>query len=201
MIPTPYRFEAGLSDDEFKKVGQFAFRWSHIDHTIGNCLRRILDMDPKQATILIFPLSLDLRMARIEQAYKLLSRLRPVSPESKALFDELKPLIKAMQFLRNSILHGIVVDLGGDEEPIIHLRSKDRTLTKAQLFSCEDLINYTAHVVIAFRLSLGEKDDDRGRSYALPDRPPIPDFLPAECRSFPQEDKVTRQSPPRSSRA
>ena len=102
-------------------------------------------------------------------------------------FLELKPLIKAMQFLRNTVLHGIVVSLGEGNDAFFHLRSKGRNLTREELFSCEDVINYTAHVALAFRLSLGQKDE--ASTYALPGRPPIPDFLPTECRAFPQADK------------
>jgi len=164
MITTPYGFEGKLSGEEFRKIGQFALRWSHMDHTIGNCLRRLLEMSPAQATVLIFPLSLDLRMARIGAVIK----TNPLTEYRQAVFDELKPAIKAMQFLRTSAVHGIVIDLGGDEEPYFHLRSKERKITKDQLFGCEQLINYAAHVTIAFRLSLGDDHDPEGRTYALP---------------------------------
>jgi hypothetical protein len=197
MIPTPYLFESNMSDEEFQKIGQFAVRWSHIEHTIGNCLRRLLELSPKHATVVIFPLSLDMRMARIDH----LSKLQPLAKEQQELFDELRPLIKAMQFLRNTALHGIIVDLGGDREPFFHLRSKDRVLTKEQLFGCEDIVNYTAHIAQAFRVSLGEKDVDRGRIGPLPDRPPIPDFLPNECRAFPKANKAEQQAQPKPSPA
>jgi hypothetical protein len=141
MIPTPYRFEANLSDDEFKKLGQFAPQWSRIDHTIGNCLRRLLDMTPKHASVIVFPLSMDHRMARIGQ----LSKLAPFTEYRQSLFDELKPIIKAMQFLRTT----------------------RRTLI--------------------------------GTTYTLADRPPIPDFLPNECRALPKEDNARLRSPPKSS--
>ena len=177
MIPTPYRFEANFSPQEFQKLGQFASRWAHIEHTIGNCLRRVLNMSQEHAAIIIFPLSLELRMQRVGEAIK----QSPLSPESTALYEELKPLVKAMQYLRNTVLHGIVVGDEGEEQ-VFHLRSKDRNLAKAQLFGCENLINYAAHVVLAFRLSLGEKEGPRAQHYALPDRPPIPDFLPDDCR-------------------
>jgi hypothetical protein len=202
MIHTPYKFEAKLSAEEFQQVGRFAMRWSHMDHTIGNCLRRVLELTPEQANILIFPLSMDLRMARIEQVAK----VKPFDPMPQALFAELKPLVKAMQFLRTSALHGIVVDVGDAEEPYFELRSKGRKLTKDQLFGCEDIINYTAHVATAFRFSLGEKQSTWSEgwgphTYALPDRPPIPNFLPSECRAFPMEDRVMREAPPKSSPA
>ena len=188
MIATPYRFEANLTETDYQKIGQFALRWSTIEHTIGNCLRRLIDLDPKQASVIVFPLSLDLRMQRIE----LLSKIAPFTDEQAKLFGELKPLIRAMQYLRTTALHGIVIDLGGDHEPYFELRSKgSRKLTKAQLFSCEELINYTAHVVSAFRVTLGEKDASWGpSSLSLPERPPIPEFLPDDCRAFPKANTV-----------
>lgn len=67
MIKTPYSFEAELSDQEFQKIGQFACRWAVIEYQVGNCLRRLLDLTPKQATSLVFPMALDVRMQRIEK--------------------------------------------------------------------------------------------------------------------------------------
>jgi hypothetical protein len=195
MIATPYMFEARLSAEEFQRIGQFACRWALIEHTIGNCLRRLLDLEPKPARVMIFPLSLDLRMTRIGELIK----DNPLNDFQMMLFQELKPLIRAMQYLRTSTLHGIVVDLGGDAEPYFHLRSKNRDVTKQQLFGCEDLINYTAHVTLAFRLTLGEKHDPWARTYALPDRPPIPEFLPDDCRAFPKGSRAAPESPPESS--
>lgn len=188
MIATPFGFEPKLSNQEFEKLGRFACRWSHIEHIIGNCLRRLLNFDPKQATAMIFPLSLDIRMSRIGELVK----LKPLSPEQMVLFEELKPLIRAIQYLRNTVLHGIVIDLSEDDDIFFQLRSRNRNITKAELFSCEDLINYAAHVCLSFRHTMGEKDDDpRGSNYALPDRPPIPSFLPDDCRAFPKENRAT----------
>jgi hypothetical protein len=187
MIRTPYSFEANFSSEEFETFGKFAVRWSHIEHTIANCLRVLLRFDPKQASVMIYPLSLDTRMSRITEHIK----LRPLEANQLTLFEELKPLIRAMQYLRNTVFHGTLVDLFSADEPFWHLRSKDRTITKSQFFACEDLVNYTAHITEAFRLSLGDKADDRGSNYALPGRPPIPDFLPDECRVFPKVARVT----------
>jgi hypothetical protein len=105
MIRTPYHFEANLSDQEFQKIGQFACRWALIEHTIGNCLRVMLEMGPEPATIMIFPLSLDLRMRRIRE----LAKQRFLTGYQLALLAELRPLIKAMQYLRNTTLHGVAV--------------------------------------------------------------------------------------------
>src|SRR4051794_11247706 len=106
MIETPYKFEANFSPEEFQKFGQFAVRWSHIEHTIANCLRVMLNFDPKQASVMIYPLSLDTRMSRMAERIKLI----PLQPEQMVLFEELKPLIRAMQHLRTTTLHGTFVD-------------------------------------------------------------------------------------------
>jgi hypothetical protein len=193
MIETPFRFEAKLTDQEFERLGRFLTRWSLIDHIIGNCLRRVLQMDPKPANVMVFPLSFDQRFQKIEK----IAEIEPLNEKSAALLAELRPLVKAMQYVRNTTVHGIVIDMEDGSDPLFHLRSKRRQIGKSDLFACEDLINYAAHVVTAFRLSLGDKDNwPEGQPYALPDRPPLPDFLPPECRSFPPTDKLERASQP-----
>jgi len=181
MMPkTPYGYEALLSDQDFQKIGQFACRWAYIEHTVSNCLRVILNMDPTDATAVIFPLTLDTKMTRIGT----LARPGRLNDYQLALFGELKPLIRAMQYLRNTTLHGTVMSLGDDDKIFFRLRSKDRSINRNDLLSCEALINYTCHVTQAFRISLGEGDDP-GHTYALPDRPSMPEFLPKECRARP----------------
>jgi hypothetical protein len=194
MIETPYGYEPSLSDQEFQTIGQFACRWAFIDHTIANCLRVMLRMEPEQATVMIYPLSMDLRMARMQE----LKHLHILTDYQLSLLAELKPLIKAMQFLRTTMLHGTVMDFGGDNATYFHLRSKSRSVNKAHLFECDDLINYTGHVVHAFRISLGDTDVP-GKTYALPDRPPIREFLPKECRAFPKEDMALLRGRPKGS--
>ena len=181
-IPTPFRFEPEFTPEEFQKIGQFAARWALIEHIVGNCARRVLDLDPKQATVLVFPLSLDARVEMIRRS----TRQRPLADDQRAYFDELLPLVRAIQYIRNTTLHGVVIKFQQDDEAFFHLRSRDRKITKTELFACEDLINYTAHVVQAFRISLGEKDHDLWPpiNYTLPGRPTIPSILPDECRSF-----------------
>jgi|tagenome__1003787_1003787.scaffolds.fasta_scaffold20904849_2 hypothetical protein len=113
MIDTPYGFEQKLSKDEFEKLGRFACRWSHIEHTVSNCLRRLLDMDPKIAQIMVFPLTLNAKMNAISDVVE----HRDLSPYQIALLQELKPLILAIQYIRNTVLHGVVIDLFPDEPP------------------------------------------------------------------------------------
>src|SRR4029434_7484060 len=100
MIRTPYHFEANLSDQEFQKIGQFACRWALIEHTIANCLRVMLAMEMEPATVMIFPLTLATRMKRISK------RDKQLTVYQLAVLAELKPLIKAMQYLRSTALHG-----------------------------------------------------------------------------------------------
>ena len=147
MIKTPYHFEPNLSDQDFQKIGQFACRWAHIEHTIANCLRVMLGMEMEPATVMIFPLNLETRMTRISK----LAGQRFLTGYQLALLAELKPLIKAMQYLRNTTLHGVVMSFEDDPDKThFNLRSKDRNLNLRELFSCVDLINYTAHVTQAF---------------------------------------------------
>jgi len=183
MVKTPYGFEAVLSDQDFQKIGQFACRWAYIEHTIGNCLRVVLDMQPEDSTIMVFPLTLDTKMARLSQ----LARPGRMTDYQLAVLAELKPLVRAMQYLRNTTLHGVVLSFGDYERTYFNLRSKNRMVNRNDLLSCEALINYACHVTQAFRLSLGE-GDARGHTYALPDRPTIPEFLPKECGAFPAAD-------------
>lgn len=189
MIPTPYHFEAKLAPEEFQKIGQFACRWSHIEHTMGNCLRRLLDLSPKQATSLIFPMTFDTKMNRI----KALAKSPPLTSDQVSLFNELDGLVHAIRYIRNATLHGIVIALGQDE-PYFHLRTKQTTLTKDDLFGCEDLINYTAHLSVAFRASLGDKDVDPEAPSTLPGRPPIPAFLPENLQQRLQKGAAARNA-------
>jgi hypothetical protein len=79
----------------------------------------------------------------------------------------------AIQYVRNNVIHAFVTE--GDHE--FRLHSKQRTLTKAEVFSVEELTNYTAHVTVALRYALGFEFDPEGHTYTLPDRPDIPEFL------------------------
>jgi len=131
MVKTPYGYEGLLSDQDFQKIGRFACRWAYIEHTISNCLRVILEMEPKEATVMIFPLTLDTKMARISE----LARPTSATEYQLPVFAELTPLIKAMQFLRNTTLHGVVLSHGSDERIYFNLRSKNRSVNRNDLLS------------------------------------------------------------------
>jgi len=173
MIPTPFRFEPELSDEDFQKLGRLAMRWSHIEHFIGNCLRALLDLPMDQAIIMIFPLSTEKRLQKIAE----LAKIKPINAEAQEALTELAAVMKGLQIVRNDTIHGIMSD---DESgnKVFHNRAKQRQLTKEQVFSCEELTNYAAHAVLSLRYALGLKDRP-GARHPLPERPAIPAFLKA----------------------
>lgn len=169
MIPVPYRFEPDLSPEEFVKLGQLSLRWSHIEHTMGMCLKRMLRLSDDEAIIMVFPLSMEQRLQRITQVAK----VTPLNDLAAAPLNELKLIMPAIQYVRNKVIHAFVTE--GDHQ--FRLHSKQRTLTKAEVFSAEELTNYAGHVTLAFRSALGFEFDPTGHSYTLPDKPEIPEFL------------------------
>jgi hypothetical protein len=88
---------------------------------------------------------------------------------------ELRALMRGIQYVRNTVIHAIV-EPAHDTEHNFRLHSKNRDLSKQQIFSVENLTNYAAHVVTALRFSLGFRDGSTF-PYTLPDRPEIPEFL------------------------
>jgi hypothetical protein len=171
MLDTPFRYEAELSPEDYQKIGQLSLKWSQTEHVIGNCLKVMLRLTDEEAIAMVFPLSLDMRLARIEA----LSEINPLNADARAAFDELKLVMKGIQYVRNSVAHAVVIE-DTKEGHVFHLRSKDRTLTKAEIFSIEELTNYAAHAVLSLRYALGFKGVE-GSRHTLPERPEIPPFL------------------------
>jgi hypothetical protein len=171
MIPIPWRLEPNLTPEDFQKIGQLAVRWSHTDHLIGNCLKTILRLSDDEAMVIVFPMNTEARLNRITE----LNDVNPLNEHAQDALNELKPIMKGIQFVRNNVIHAFVSEdtKGGH---LFHLTSKDRTLTKAEIFSAEDITNYAGHLALALRLALGIAGAS-GHSYAWPDRPEIPNFL------------------------
>lgn len=195
MLETPFRFEPSLTDAEFKKLGQLTLRWSHIEHIIGNCLKVMLRMTDEEAHEVIFPQFLDWRL----QKMKALEKLRPLAGDAKLAFDELHQIMPYIQYVRSNVVHAIVVPLNNDEDFAFHLRSKNRTFSKDEILSVEEITNYAAHVVLSLRLALGMKDAPDAR-HPLPDRPALPAFLqkwrPIQNREDQQPEFQPQSSPP-----
>lgn len=186
MIPSPYRFDAELTDQEYAKIGVFALRWSLTEHIIGNCLKVLLRLTDEEAVVIVFPLGIEHRMNRIAE----LASLNPLPEEARAPFDELKIVMKGIQYVRNGVIHAIVQE-DEIEGHVFHLKSKGRAFTKAQVFSTEDLTNYAAHLALSFRYALGFKDGARVvRTW--PDRPEIPEFLRSVIQ-FPKPKETAKR--------
>jgi len=171
MLETPFRFEASLTSEEFCKLGQLSLRWSLIEHVIANCLKVLLRLTDEEAIVVVFPLGVEQRLQKLKQV----AALTPLNADAQAAFDELKAVMPAIQFVRNTVAHSVVSETE-DGEQIFHLRSKKRSLTKAEVFGAEELTNYAAHVVYSLRYALGLKGSP-GDKFPMPPRPAIPPFL------------------------
>lgn len=172
MIPTPFIFESKLTPADFQKIGELSLRWSHIDHTVGNCLRVMLRIAPQEAVPMIFGLSLEQRMHRIRD----LKAINPMPAKAETAFTELDIVLKGLQAVRNNVIHAILY--WRDTDTAFHLRSKLRTFTKEQVFETEELTNYAAIAVLNLRYELGHKQHYPDEiPPPLPGRPDIPEFL------------------------
>jgi len=171
MIEAPFDYESGLSADDFKKIGELSLRWSHTEHVIANCLKVMLRLSDSEAKVVVFPWSMDQRLLRLKE----LSEVSNMSDEAKAALSELVAVGKAVQYVRNNVVHAIVSKQENGDH-VFHLRSKQRSLTKEQVFSCEELTNYFAHAALSLRYALGLKGTP-GQRHTLPPRPTIPKFL------------------------
>jgi hypothetical protein len=81
----------------------------------------------------------------------------------------------AVQLIRNNVTHAVLIhDTRG--ELLFHLSSKDRTLTRTQIFESEELMNYACNVAMSLRFSLPAAAES-GWHRPLLERPTIPDFL------------------------
>ena len=116
-------------------------------------------------------MNLDQRLKKITE----LSQLKPLPPSGETAFAELKPIMDGLKFVRNTVVHSVVVE-HDDEGHVFENRSKGHKLTKAEIFSTEDLKNYASHLVYKLRFSLGLKDGNLFQ-YEPPARPEIPAFL------------------------
>jgi hypothetical protein len=172
MIPSPYRFEPRISEQDLAKLGILTLRWSHTEHILANCLRVMLRLSEKEGRIIVFPLSLEQRINRISE----IAEITPLPHHANSAFEELRPIIKGIQYVRNNVIHSIVLETESDGH-VFHLRSKNRSLTKAEVFSVEEVTNYAAHLVRAFRMALVEPNGPPPVLHSWPDRPEIPEFL------------------------
>jgi hypothetical protein len=172
MLDSPFTFEDELTADDYQRIGRLALKWSHIDHIIGNCLKVMLGQTDEQAVVTVFSLGARQRLNQIKE----LAALKPLNPDAQIAFDELRAVMAGLQFVRNGVVHAIIVS-DDREGHVFHLRSKKRNLTKSEVFATEEITNYAAHAVLSLRYALGLKGADPAARHPLPERPEIPEFL------------------------
>lgn len=172
MIESPWHFEVELSDKDLAKLGILMLRWSLIEHVLANCLRVMLRLNEEEAVAIVWPLSLERRIDKIAE----IAKINPIHPHAMKAFQELRPVMKDLQGIRNSVAHGILLEDENDGH-VLHLRSKGKNLTLEQVFATAELTNYAGHLCKIMRSALGFKDVDEPVIHELPERPPIPECL------------------------
>jgi hypothetical protein len=75
LITSPYRFEEQWSDDDFATIGRLAMRWALTEHILKNCLRVKLGLPLEEANLMIYPLSMETVLQKIDGLQKI-SRYR-----------------------------------------------------------------------------------------------------------------------------
>jgi hypothetical protein len=170
MIESAFYFETGFTESDFAKIGRLLVRWAQIEHVLGNCLRVLLGLSLEEAKTKVFK---DGGAERVKRIGKHIEE-NPLTPSAQVAFDELRPVLEGLRFVRNTIAHCVVLE-GDDGKFSFELRSRGHTLTMEQVLSTEELTNYAGHLVYAFRYALGFKEEIYG--HECPTRPPIPEFL------------------------
>lgn len=170
MLRSPFRYEEDLTATDFQKIGELLLRCSHIEHIIGNCLKALLRLTDEEAIEMVFPLPIEHRFQRVKK----LARQGKLNAEAEAALEGLSGIFKYVQTARNDLAHGIIDE--SEDLLSFHRRSNQRTVTKEEAFSTEELINYAAHASLALRYALGLKDGP-GDRHPLPEAPAVPVHL------------------------
>jgi hypothetical protein len=171
MIESPFRYEKNFTAKDYETLGKLSLRWSHIDHVLANCLKRLLRLKDDEAQAIVFQLSADYRFDRILE----LDKLKPLQ-KKKAVraLEELCLLMGGLRQVRNNVAHAVLMPSEADQ--IFESRKTRRGFTKTQIFATEELTNYAAHAALVLRHELGDKDPANAPG-PLPPRPEIPDWF------------------------
>jgi hypothetical protein len=169
MVSSPFRYEANFKAEDYETLGRLSLRWSHIDHVVANCLKRLLRLKEDEAQLIVFQLNADSQFERILA----LDKLKPLRKKAAAhALGELCFVMKGLRQVRNNVAHAVLKDDGAASQ-IFESRKAKRAFTKAQIFATEELTNYAAHAALVLRYSLSDKDR-AGAPGPLPQRPQIP---------------------------
>jgi hypothetical protein len=101
--------------------------------------------------------------------------------------DEFAIILPGLQAIRNQGVHGVII-ADTKDRPLFHLRSKDRSFTKADLFACEEFTNYCARIAYAIRSALWLPADTDRRPPLL-ERPALPKVLEPYIRNAKKADR------------
>ena len=104
MIKSPFKFEEQWTDADFAAIGRLALRWAVIEHILKNCLRTRLGLSLAEANLMIYPLSLEAVLQKIEGLHK----MKPPRPKAAEFYAELIPVVRALQVVRNDAVHSVV---------------------------------------------------------------------------------------------
>jgi hypothetical protein len=53
MIESPFRYEKNFTAKDYEILGKLSLRWSHIDHVLANCLKRLLRLEDDEAQAIV----------------------------------------------------------------------------------------------------------------------------------------------------
>jgi hypothetical protein len=82
MIESPFRYEKTFTARDYEILGKLSLRWSHIDHVLANCLKRLLRLNDDEAQAIIFQITADTRFDHILK----LEELKPLRKRKAAHF-------------------------------------------------------------------------------------------------------------------
>jgi hypothetical protein len=71
MIESPFRYEPNFAAKDYETLGKVMLRWSHIDHVIANCLKRLLRLSEDEGQVIVFQLDSKVRLDRIRKLQKI----------------------------------------------------------------------------------------------------------------------------------
>src|ERR1700730_6075554 len=164
MISCPFEYD--LTGDELKKLGEMSLTWSHTEHIIGLCLKELLKFSDDEAIAIVFQLPLENKLRYLRTFH---ARMDSIAME---VLKEFEFIMRGIQPLRNSIIHVILIDDTKDGI-LFHNRSKDRTFLKADVFACEEITNYAAHLAHALFHAI-RLPTSLGWRTSWPEKPAIP---------------------------
>ena len=171
MVESPFRYEEDFTEKDYETLGKLSLRWSHIDHVIANCLKRLLRLDDDEAQAVVFQIYADQRFDHILK----LDELKPLRGKAADALDALCLVMKGLRQVRNNVAHAVLMH-DGTAHQIFESRKTKRVFTKAQIFETEEITNYAAHAALVLRDELGDKDP-AGAPGPLPPRPAIPGWF------------------------